>query len=148
MRKYFFILAILSLSICVSSCFNKNTEENTGYQESAGTSEGTGEVTSVADLPQYPKQDIAKEASPSVSGDVGAGGEASAVGPFVRPSEVDIQTALKNAGYYTGNIDGKIGPLSEKAIKDFQAANGLTADGKVGRKTWAILKGYLISASE
>jgi murein L,D-transpeptidase YcbB/YkuD len=56
-------------------------------------------------------------------------------GPY-KPTGIEIQTALKNAGFYTGSIDGKIGPKSKKAIEDFQKANGLKADGKVGPKTW------------
>lgn len=54
-----------------------------------------------------------------------------------------IQTALKNAGLYTGAIDGKIGPGSRKAIEAFQQQNGLKVDGKVGPKTWAALEPYL-----
>jgi len=60
-----------------------------------------------------------------------------------RPSNKQIQMALKNAGYYQGEIDGKIGKNTRQAIKDFQKANDLTADGKVGKKTWAVLKEYL-----
>ena len=56
-------------------------------------------------------------------------------GPY-KPTGIEIQTALKNAGFYAGSIDGKIGPKSKKAIEDFQKANGLKADGKVGPKTW------------
>lgn len=55
-----------------------------------------------------------------------------------------IQTALKNAGYDSGAIDGKLGAKTKKAIKDFQAANGLKADGKVGAKTWAKLSTYVL----
>jgi len=55
----------------------------------------------------------------------------------------NIQTALAGAGYYTGKIDGKIGPESQKAIKAFQADNGLKVDGIVGPKTWDKLKEYL-----
>jgi peptidoglycan hydrolase-like protein with peptidoglycan-binding domain len=51
----------------------------------------------------------------------------------------EIQTALKAAGFYTGNIDGKIGPKTKKAVIEFQKARGLKADGKVGPKTWAEL---------
>lgn len=63
-------------------------------------------------------------------------------GPY-KPTNQEIQTALKNAGYYTAEIDGKIGPLTQKAIKDFQAANNLQVDAKVGPKTWEVLKNYL-----
>jgi peptidoglycan hydrolase-like protein with peptidoglycan-binding domain len=55
----------------------------------------------------------------------------------------DIQAALKNAGYYTGAIDGKIGPKTKKAIEEFQRAKELKVDGKVGPKTWAELEKYL-----
>jgi len=58
-----------------------------------------------------------------------------------------IQTALKNAGYDPGTIDGKLGAKSKKAIKDFQAANGLKADGKIGPKTWAKLSTYLLQSN-
>lgn len=66
-------------------------------------------------------------------------------GPY-KPSAQEIQTALKNAGYYTGNVDGKIGPMTKKAIEEFQKANGLGADGKVGPKTWVALGKYLAAA--
>ncbi len=46
-----------------------------------------------------------------------------------------IQQKLKNLGYYTGNIDGILGPLSLSAIKKFQKDNGLVVDGIVGPKT-------------
>jgi len=59
------------------------------------------------------------------------------------PSPRQIQAALKNAGYYQGVIDGKIGRQSRQAIRDFQKANNLSVDGKVGKKTWAALREYL-----
>ena len=67
-------------------------------------------------------------------------------GPY-QPTAVEIQTALQNSGYYTGAIDGKIGPKTLKAIEEFQKANGLMADGKVGRKTWALLSKHLNAPS-
>ena len=57
----------------------------------------------------------------------------------------DIQTALKNAGFYTGTVDGKIGPKTKKAIEEFQKAKGLKVDGKVGPRTWADMETYLTS---
>ncbi|MFA4888131.1 MAG: peptidoglycan-binding domain-containing protein [Candidatus Omnitrophota bacterium] len=63
-------------------------------------------------------------------------------GPY-RPKATEIQAALKNANYYTGAVDGKIGPMTKKAIEEFQKANGLQADGKVGPKTWEMLSKYM-----
>jgi len=63
-------------------------------------------------------------------------------GPY-KPANKEIQLALKNAGFYVGAIDGKLGPKSTRAIEEFQKANGLVADGKVGTKTWAALSKHL-----
>ena len=55
----------------------------------------------------------------------------------------DIQLALKNAGFYNGPIDGKIGKNTKKAIREFQKTNGLIPDGIVGKKTRERLTEYL-----
>jgi peptidoglycan hydrolase-like protein with peptidoglycan-binding domain len=65
-----------------------------------------------------------------------------------KPTNKEIQIALQNAGFYKGKIDGDIGPMSEAAIRDFQAQNNLVVDGRVGPKTWAVLKEYLDQAEE
>lgn len=54
-----------------------------------------------------------------------------------------IQEALKNAGYYDGKVDGKIGPKTTAAIKQFQKDMGLKADGIAGRNTKEKLLKYL-----
>ena len=46
-----------------------------------------------------------------------------------------LQKRLKELGFYTGAADGDFGPGTEAAVKAFQKANGLTADGKAGSKT-------------
>lgn len=51
----------------------------------------------------------------------------------------EIQTRLKNWGYYSGKVDGMFGSATEKAVKYFQQKNGLTADGVVGAQTLAAL---------
>ncbi len=63
--------------------------------------------------------------------------------PKVSISTKDIRRALKRAGYYHGRLDGAIGPRTKKAIRAFQKANGLKADGIVGQQTWAKLQEYL-----
>ncbi len=55
----------------------------------------------------------------------------------------EIQQALKNAGFYQGAVDGKLGPQTRAAIKEFQRVHGLTDDGVVGRQTWGKLRAYL-----
>jgi len=57
--------------------------------------------------------------------------------------EIEIQKALKNAGFDPGAIDGKISKQTVSAIKDFQKANHLKVTGKVNRRTWMHLKAYL-----
>ena len=85
----------------------------------------------------------------SQSGAVSSSGEGAAIGGMYRtPSgfeipSVNIQKALKKAGYYNGAIDGKVGPGTRDSIASFQKDNGLTADGVCGRGTWAKLKSYL-----
>ncbi|MFH1621683.1 MAG: peptidoglycan-binding domain-containing protein [Candidatus Omnitrophota bacterium] len=58
------------------------------------------------------------------------------------PSNKDIQTALKNAGLYKGEIDGKIGAKTRDAIMEFQKKNDLKVDGVVGKNTWELLSEF------
>ena len=51
----------------------------------------------------------------------------------------EIQTRLKNWGYYYGAVDGVYGSQTEKAVRWFQEKNGLNADGQVGDQTLAAL---------
>jgi peptidoglycan hydrolase-like protein with peptidoglycan-binding domain len=50
---------------------------------------------------------------------------------------VQIQTALKDLGWYEGEIDGDYGPQTIQAVKDIQTFLGVTADGIVGPETLA-----------
>lgn len=50
-----------------------------------------------------------------------------------------IQTRLKNWGYYTGNVDGIYGSKTVAGVKYFQRKNGLAVDGICGTKTLAAL---------
>ncbi len=54
-----------------------------------------------------------------------------------------IQTVLKNWGYYSGTVDGIFGVKTKNAVVAFQKKNGLTADGVAGPAT---LKAMGISA--
>ena len=74
--------------------------------------------------------------------------EAITVTPAAAPSipageitfEKKVQIALTKAGYYKGAVDGKVGQDTRDAIRAFQRAEGLRADGMVGTSTWEKLK--------
>lgn len=50
-----------------------------------------------------------------------------------------MQTALVKLGYSTGGTDGKFGPTTEKAVRQFQKDNGLKVDGLAGNQTLTLL---------
>lgn len=53
-----------------------------------------------------------------------------------RGSEVrNIQSRLKNWGYYSGSVDGIYGTATKKAVIKFQKKHGLKADGVAGKAT-------------
>lgn len=51
----------------------------------------------------------------------------------------ELQTILNKKGYSCGTADGVFGSKTVKAVKAFQKDNKLTADGIVGKNTWAKL---------
>lgn len=127
MKKFLFIILALAVIISLSAC-GKKERSLTDMEE----------PISIEELSKVDSQDIlpetAIEAEPMAT---------PAPALPIKPTAEQIQTALKNAGYYTGLIDGKKGSLTLKAIEDFQKANNLQVDGKVGPKTWAVLGPYL-----
>ncbi len=50
------------------------------------------------------------------------------------------QTFLNMNGYPCGIVDGIFGKNTELAVKNWQVAHGLKADGIIGQKTWASIK--------
>ncbi len=69
---------------------------------------------------------------------------ASAAPPKEESARVrEIQQALKAAGFDPGTIDGRMGQHTKTAIHDFQVAQGLEPDGKVGPRTWSKLESFL-----
>lgn len=47
-----------------------------------------------------------------------------------------LQYLLRNRGFYKAKIDGDFGAQTEAAVRKFQRAKGLKADGIVGPQTW------------
>ncbi len=54
-------------------------------------------------------------------------------------SITDLQSALRDHGYYNGPIDGIIGPQTELAVRKFQESNGLPHQGFVTMETLRML---------
>ncbi|MEV0491790.1 peptidoglycan-binding protein [Streptomyces atratus] len=50
-----------------------------------------------------------------------------------------VQKLLTAQGFDAGAADGKFGPATRAAVKRFQTARGLAADGIVGARTWTAL---------
>ena len=48
---------------------------------------------------------------------------------------VRVQAALMRLGYYHGDVDGLLGPLTRAALKSFQKAQGLTQTGRMDLET-------------
>jgi len=88
------------------------------------------EINSLRETPVKSSEDINANA-----------GQVTEVKQQIDPKQ--IQTALKNAGYYQGVVDGKMGKKTRRAVRAFQKANNLPADGRVGKNTWIVLKDYL-----
>ncbi|MBI5042294.1 MAG: peptidoglycan-binding protein [Nitrospirae bacterium] len=53
----------------------------------------------------------------------------------------DVKRLQRALGFPEGRIDGIFGKETDKAVRDFQRANGLKIDGRAGPATWAEL-GY------
>lgn len=56
---------------------------------------------------------------------------------------VELQYALRDAGYYHLTIDGIFGAGTEQAVRSFQREFRLVADGLVGVKTRSKLRPFM-----
>lgn len=53
---------------------------------------------------------------------------------------LELQKTLKSKGFDPGGLDGIFGPLTEKAVRSFQARMGIAVDGRVGPETSGVLR--------
>lgn len=143
MKKLVFVILVLGVSISLISCGKKQaaleeSQEPVSIDTLSMLNRQTqvgGETKTVASV-----QAVAAAPTPAAAS---AKPETALSAIPTKPTTEQIQAALKNAGFYNGNIDGKSGPLTRKAIEEFQKANNLGVDGKVGSKTWGLLSAYL-----
>ena len=50
-----------------------------------------------------------------------------------------VQSRLNSIGFSSGNVDGMFGPITKKAVMNFQKSKNLLVDGIVGKNTWRAL---------
>lgn len=101
-------------------------------------STGTNDVAYGESSPSIPDNNVQSKAQQQQQAP--AIGKVSDVGATLRYGNVNedvkkLQTALKQLGYYTDAIDGSFGNNTLAAVKQFQRASGITADGIVGKNT-------------
>lgn len=159
----FTVLAALALA--TTGC-GKKAETTASFNSTsdlevlAGLGEGAGSAQNTVEIIPVPQGQAAIQGGSMTSTQAimqqgiqqaGQTAASSAAIDAVKPGTVEyakkIQQALKNAGLYTGNVDGKIGPKTREAIKAFQTQNGLKADGVAGTQTWAKLATYYTSGA-
>lgn len=145
MRK---LVLVILFCVYAAGCGKKqHSTEEMNIQEPMSM-----EALSTLNTEQKTTPEVKKQEAKSSVVPVSSSGEAKLEplppsGPY-KPAFSQIQTALKNAGYYSGPVDGKAGPKTKKAIEEFQTANGLKVDGKVGPKTWALLSKNLTPVAQ
>lgn len=113
----------------------RSTVTNFGKAVLAGSSAQIG-ANIVNDTREVMKNGLPKISTHSSSSVVGYGN-------ITRGDKVKLaQTLLKQHGYDVA-IDGIWGPKSESATKNFQRKLNMTADGLIGKHTWAYLIEHL-----
>ena len=150
---------LTALTLATSGCGKKaettaSLNTNTDLEVLAGLGEGAGSAQNTVEIIPVPQgqqalqggMDASQAMMQQAAQQSGQMAASIASAADVKPGTVEyskkIQQALKNAGLYTGNVDGKIGPKTREAIKTFQSQNGLKADGVAGAQTWAKLGQY------
>lgn len=146
---------VLSLLLMAGGCAGRSTRSNLARMQSqvslldervtqlersgwnSGTSSASGSEAPTDTTTTLPESVTTLHASRSSGAHIKVASQTSG-----KPGTRQIQQALKNAGFYQGNVDGKMGPVTRQAVEEFQRINGLTADGVVGRKTWQKLQAY------
>lgn len=151
MKRYVLILALVC--VAMAGCGKKQA-----FKQEAQVNSDTLSVKEADTLLATSTNETVQQATTPMASNLIVNSEAESVAetsPSATVSasssdEVDpklVQQALKNLGLYNGEIDGKIGRKTKEAIKEFQAKNKLVSDGKVGPKTWGLLKKSLEATS-
>lgn len=149
-KSFVFVVSLITAMIFVSGCSTvpkKFKEEVAGIKSRVETLET--KVEGVESKQQEVDRVTSEQAQAIEDMKTSKAASFVATNVSVKPREFksrrrvkETQSALKNAGFYNGKIDGVKGKRTRKAIREFQKANGLKADGVVGAQTWELLGKY------
>ena len=91
--------------------------------------------------PPPPPPPSSGASSSGSSGASSGGGQAAGTSAPSRPAfdAHEVQARLAELGWYVGEVDGVVGPLTLEAVTGLQTAAGLDADGRIGPETLAAL---------
>ncbi len=143
----FYLMSVVGMLVFFSGCASSNTQRQiNSLQAQVGVI--TDELVRLDQSVQDVRSSLQLQESRQQGASSGTVSKSASGAIYRTPSgfelpAADIQEALRNAGYYRGAIDGKVGSATREAVKAFQRDNGLNTDGVVGRKTWERLKVYL-----
>jgi peptidoglycan hydrolase-like protein with peptidoglycan-binding domain len=153
------LLAVILLSTitgCATTGANKTSQEQMQSRVTELEKKVEEKDSQIVDL-QYQVKDLSSKVGGNAKDTGDSGEESASLAPSLKVASSgssdqiirvnakieDIQTALRNAGHYTGKIDGKLGAGTKQAIVEFQKAHHLTPDGILGKRTWKLLKANL-----
>ncbi|MBI3615123.1 MAG: peptidoglycan-binding protein [Candidatus Omnitrophica bacterium] len=143
MKPMISILGVAVTSVFLAGCatsLGTKTSEAESLKAQVASLEGrVGELNSkVEDLSkQQGLSEGEAQATPTAASEKESGKGSAAL------SARQVQLALKNAGFYSGQIDGRLGRKTKQAVKAFQRSNGLTPDGKIGARTSMALAKFI-----
>jgi murein L,D-transpeptidase YcbB/YkuD len=134
------LLSGIAVTAFLVSGFGKNEQSTVPFESEEMVEDMNSTLSNEVTLAPDGSSEDAMSAVPLLAPDVI---EAFDPAQYVKPTNEEVQQSLKNAGFYTGSVDGVVGPRTKKAIRDFQVHNNLNSDGRIGPQTWAKLGPYL-----
>ena len=133
------MVMVLFMAGCATSFGAKGQTTDELNEKVAALESQVGSLSQRVDELSSQRQQASAESTASVK--VASAQSSTANGGAL--STKQIQQALKSAGFYNGQVDGKSGSQTKQALKDFQKAQGLEADGVVGSRTRTALAKFL-----
>jgi peptidoglycan hydrolase-like protein with peptidoglycan-binding domain len=115
----------------------------------AACSSGGGDTTTSTST-TFPTETTTTTATPATTSSSTTSSTTTTTSPYGDATLLTaiIQQELRILGYFNGEPDGILGPLTEEALKEFQTEAGITVDGQYGPETYVALADALEADEE